>query len=88
MIKKNIKITPRQKKLSRKTGDLILERVFMKIEANLNDVQRQEMGTVFDSQDDSQKASFIKKYAPNFGELLKEETIKTVREIKDKLSKK
>lgn len=85
MEKKSIIFSPKQKKIIENAEGLILDRVFMKIDAKLNDKERQEMEKVFASDNDKQKALLLKQYAPNFVELLKEETLKTVKEIKDKI---
>ncbi len=81
------KMSPHQKKMAEEVANLALDRVLINIDSKLSDIERKEMEEVFASTDDSQKLLFIKKYAPDFGELLEQETIKIVNEIKNKTKK-
>lgn len=80
--------TQKQQELSQKLADLILDKVLAKINVRLTDTQRKEMESVFISGDDNQKMSAIKKYAPDFPELLKKESAAMVQKVKEKIDKK
>ena len=81
------KLSLSQKKMAQKATGLVFQRVFLKINTTLSDAQRQEMEKVFALADDRQKASVIKKFAPNFMKLMEEETVVVLKELEAKLRK-
>lgn len=80
--------TLQQKEISEKMADLVLNRVIAKINSRLTEAQRQELEEVFSSSDDNLKVSAMKKYAPDFKEMLEQETIVMAQKLDDKVNKK
>lgn len=87
-MKKDINNIPKtEKEIIKKAMGVTLDRVFVKADSRLNDKQRKDLEKVFASNDDAKKISAIKKYIPDFKEMLGKEIIKTAQEFKEKLSK-
>jgi hypothetical protein len=81
-------LTQEQSDLSKRIHNLVLGRVFKKVNDELSEADKKVMEDVFDSKDDKAKEKYIKKNIPNFEDIFKEELIKVSGEILEVLKNK